>query len=281
MEESKAYIELVYHVLEDWRIRFAEFTPNLIVGIVVFSTFAFGSKYFAKITVKVVHKLFPRTRDKDTIVSLVGVFRFFILLIATFITLEIMGLNGFFMKLLGSLGVAGIIAGVALKDIVSSMFSGMLVNIDKAFKIGDYVTINGISGTVVEIGFLTTKLIADDGRKVYIPNQLIFSAPFVNYSASEYRVLSIGLEIPNTQDLQKAKQSLLDETKKFTFVDTNKNIDVFVMDQRLGIYSIEVRFTMKKGESILNVKSESILQLKKRLDQEGIETSIPALPYIS
>ncbi len=281
MEESKAYIELVTHVLEDWRVRFAEFTPNLIVGIVVFSIFAFGSKYFAKITVKLVHKLFPRTREKDTLVSLVGVFRFFILLIATFITLEIMGLNGFFMKLLGSLGVAGIIAGVALKDIVSSMFSGMLVNIDKAFKIGDYVTINGISGTVVEIGFLTTKLIADDGRKVYIPNQLIFSAPFVNYSASEYRVLSIGLEIPNTQNLQKAKQSLLDETKKLPFVEPNKNIDVFVMDQKLGIYSIEVRFTMKKGENILNVKSESILKLKSRLDQEGIETSIPGLPYLS
>lgn len=281
MEESKAYIELVTHVLEDWRVRFAEFTPNLIVGIVVFSIFAFGSKYFAKITVKLVHKLFPRTREKDTLVSLVGVFRFFILLIATFITLEIMGLNGFFMKLLGSLGVAGIIAGVALKDIVSSMFSGMLVNIDKAFKIGDYVTINGISGTVVELGFLTTKLIADDGRKVYIPNQLIFSAPFVNYSASEYRVLSIGLEIPNTQNLQKAKQSLLDETKKLPFVEPNKNIDVFVMDQKLGIYSIEVRFTMKKGENILNVKSESILKLKSRLDQEGIETSIPGLPYLS
>lgn len=281
MEESKAYIELVTHVLEDWRVRFAEFTPNLIVGIVVFSIFAFGSKYFAKITVKLVHKLFPRTREKDTLVSLVGVFRFFILLIATFITLEIMGLNGFFMKLLGSLGVAGIIAGVALKDIVSSMFSGMLVNIDKAFKIGDYVTINGISGTVVEIGFLTTKLIADDGRKVYIPNQLIFSAPFVNYSASEYRVLSIGLEIPNTQNLQKAKQSLLDETKKLPFVEPNKNIDVFVMDQKLGIYSIEVRFTMKKGENILKVKSESILKLKSRLDQEGIETSIPGLPYLS
>ena len=52
----------------------------------------------------------------------------------TFIALEIMGFSGFFMKFLGSLGVAGVIAGVALKDLVSSIFSGMLVNVDKAFK---------------------------------------------------------------------------------------------------------------------------------------------------
>ncbi len=281
MEESKAYIELVYNVLENWRVRFAEFTPNLVVGIVVFSFFVIGSKYLAKGIVKLVHKLFPQTRNQETILSLVGIARFLILLIATFIALEIMGLNGFFMKLLGSLGVAGIIAGVALKDIVSSMFSGMLVNVDKAFKIGDYVTLSNVSGTVVDIGFLTTKLIADDGRKVYIPNQLIFSAPFVNYSASEYRVIAIELEIPNTQDLQKAKKVLLDETHTFTFVDNEKAVNVLVLDQRLGLYTLSVRFTIKKGENILNAKSDSILKLKKRLDSEGIETSTPVFPTLT
>jgi small conductance mechanosensitive channel len=51
------------------------------------------------------------------------------------------------------LGVAGVIAGVALKDLVSSIFSGMLIGIDKAFKVGDYITIGTHSGTVQEIGF--------------------------------------------------------------------------------------------------------------------------------
>jgi small conductance mechanosensitive channel len=52
-----------------------------------------------------------------------------------------MGFSGFLWKFIGSLGVAGVIAGVALKDLVSSIFSGMLIGIDKAFKVGDYITI--------------------------------------------------------------------------------------------------------------------------------------------
>lgn len=279
MKESMAYVELVYQVLNNWRIKFAEFTPNLIVGVTVFTLFLLGSKFLAKTALKIFQKLFPQNKNKETIQSFIGVFRFFIILIGTFITLEIMGLNGFFMKLLGSLGVAGIIAGVALKDIVSSMFSGMLVGVDKAFKDGDYVTINGVSGTVVEIGFLTTKIIADDGTKVYIPNQLIFNSPFVNYSASEFRVIMLGIEIPTTEDLHKAKSSLYNEASKFDFIEPSKPVEVLVTNQRLGVYSLQVKFTMKKGESILEVKSESMLKLKARLDEEGITTASPLVNF--
>jgi len=269
------YIDVVYKVIQNWWIKFAENTPNIIVGIAVFLGVFFLSKFLSKIALKAFQNLFPKNRNQDTIVTLIGFFRFLIILAGTFMALEIMGLNGFFMKFLGSLGVAGIIAGVALKDIVSSMFSGMLVSVDKAFKVGDYVTINNISGTVVEIGFLTTKVINDEGKKVYIPNQLIFSAPFINTSASEHRKIIIELEIPNTENLETAKKVLLDEVKTFSFADDLDTAEVIFIHQKLGIYSLQAKFWMKKGENIASVKSEAIMKLKNRLDAEGIKTSIP------
>ena len=143
------YIDIVYNVLDKWWIKFAQFTPNLIVGILVFLLILFTSTFLSKVSVKIFQKLFPKSRNQDTVISLIGFFKFLIILIGTFIALEIMGLNGFFMKLLGSLGVAGIIAGVALKDIVSSMFSGILVSVDKAFKVGDYVTVSSPENSTV------------------------------------------------------------------------------------------------------------------------------------
>lgn len=189
--ESIKYIDLVWKTLDDWYEKFAEFTPNLVVGLLVFFFFLITSKYLSRLSVKFFHKFFPE--KQETIVSLVGFFRFLILLMGTFISLEIMGLSGFLWKFIGSLGVAGVIAGVALKDLVSSIFSGMLVGIDKSFKVGDYVTIGGISGTVNEIGFLTTKITNDEGKRVYLPNQLIFNAPFINVTASEQRRMVSGL----------------------------------------------------------------------------------------
>lgn len=276
MDESKKYIDLVIGVLENWWVKFAEFTPNLIVGILVFLFFLYTSKFLSKISVDLFQKLFPKSRNQDTMITLIGFFRFLIILIGTFITLEIMGLSGFFIKFLGSLGVAGIIAGVALKDIVSSMFSGMLVSVDKAFKVGDYVTINNISGTVEEIGFLTTKVINDEGKKVFIPNQMIFSAPFINITASQHRKIIIDLEIPNTENLEKANSVLLNEVQSLGFVQDPESAEVVFVRQKLGIYSLQVRFWMKPGENIQSVRSEAIVKLKNRLDAEGIATSVPA-----
>ena len=269
------YFSVVSSVLERWYLKFAQFTPKLIVGLIVFTFFLMASNFLSKITVKLFNKLFPKSRNFETVASLAGFFRFMIILFGTFVTLEIMGLSSIFMKLLGSLGVAGIIAGVALKDLVSSMFSGILVGIDKSFKVGDVVQISNITGTVEEIGFLTTKIIADDGKKVYLPNQLIFNSPFINFSASGNRKVFIDIEIPNTQNLEKAKEVILDEVKKFDFVDNLNSAQVVLLKQNLGIFTVEAQFWMKQGKNITLIRSEALLRIKQRLDDEKISMVNP------
>lgn len=264
------YIDIVYRVLERWYTKFAETTPNIAVGIIVFVLILMMSSYLSKVSVKIFHRLFPKSKN-NSIVTLIGVFKFLIILMGAFIAFEIMGLGGFVMKFLGSLGVAGVIAGVALKDLVSSMFSGMLISFDKAFAVGDYVSIKGISGTVETIGFLTTKVITDEGKKVYIPNQLIFSAPFINFSASSQRKVFIDLEIPNTEDLEKAKKVILDEIQTFDFADNKDAAEVIFLKQSLGIFYLEARFQMKTGEKIAHIRSEALLRIKKKLDDNGIQ----------
>ncbi|MBP7982958.1 MAG: mechanosensitive ion channel family protein [Kaistella sp.] len=264
------YIDIVYRVLERWYTKFAETTPNIAVGIIVFVLILMMSSYLSKLSVKIFHRLFPKSKN-NSIVTLIGVFKFLIILMGAFIAFEIMGLGGFVMKFLGSLGVAGVIAGVALKDLVSSMFSGMLISFDKAFAVGDYVSIKGISGTVETIGFLTTKVITDEGKKVYIPNQLIFSAPFINFSASSQRKVFIDLEIPNTEDLEKAKKVILDEIHTFDFADNRDQSEVIFLKQSLGIFYLEARFQMKTGEKIAHIRSEALLRIKKKLDDNGIQ----------
>ena len=264
------YIDIVYRVLERWYTKFAEITPNLVVGIIVFILILMMSSYLSRLSVRIFHRLFPKSKS-NSIVTLIGVFKFLIILMGAFIAFEIMGLGGFVMKFLGSLGVAGVIAGVALKDLVSSMFSGMLISFDKAFAVGDYVSIKGISGTVETIGFLTTKVITDEGKKVYIPNQLIFSAPFINFSASSQRKVFIDLEIPNTEDLEKAKKVILDEIHTFDFADNRDQSEVIFLKQSLGIFYLEARFQMKTGEKIAHIRSEALLRIKKKLDDNGIQ----------
>ncbi|MFC6267368.1 mechanosensitive ion channel family protein [Frigoriflavimonas asaccharolytica] len=264
------YIDIVYDVVGNWYHSLAEATPRIAVGIIVFMIFIFLSSFLSKFSVKIFHKFFPKSKD-NSVVVLIKIFKFLIVVIGLFIALEIMGLGGFLFKFIGSLGVAGVVAGVALKDLVSSMFSGALVGVDKAFEAGDYVTIQNISGTVEKIGFLTTKIITDEGKKVFVPNQLIFSAPFVNLTTSGQRKVFLDLELSGTQNLEKATEVIMAEIKKFDFADQTDAAQVIVLKQSFGIFYIEVRFFMKNGESFILVRSEAIKRLKNKLEESGIE----------
>lgn len=271
--QSQKYTDLVWKTLEEWYQKFAEHTPNLIVGLLVFMLFYLLSSYLSKLTVKFFRRLFPK--KNEAIVSLVGFFRFLIILTGTFISLEIMGLSGFLWKFIGSLGVAGVIAGVALKDLVSSIFSGMLVGIDKAFKVGDYVTISNFSGTVSEIGFLTTKLITDDGKKVYIPNQVIFNAPFFNITASPQRRIILEFELPVGEDIQKAQESILDEIKKLPNTDKAESASVIFTSVKKGLFTVQVTFWLKVGANFSETRSNAIIQINRRLKKENINLVSP------
>ena len=198
-----------------------------------------------------------------------------ILLIGTFISLEIMGLSGFLWKFIGSLGVAGVVAGVALKDLVSSIFSGMLIGIDKAFKVGDYITIGNYSGNVQEIGFLTTKIITDDGRKVYIPNQTIFSGPFFNVSDSPQRRIIFDFEIPADEDVVRAKDVLLAKLDAIDQVDSQRKPVILITNLKGGNFTLQVQLWLKVGESITQVKSGALLTIKQTLDDENIKLVTP------
>ncbi|WP_300673215.1 mechanosensitive ion channel domain-containing protein [Soonwooa sp.] len=272
-EQTSSYIELVYGVLKDWYVRLAEITPNLIVGLLVFLFFFKSSKYLSKVAVKLFHKAFPKSKI-ESVAMLVGVFRFLIMIMGTFISLEIMGFSGFFVKFLGSLGVAGVIAGVALKDLVSSIFSGMLVGIDKAFVVGDNITIGAHSGTVQEIGFLTTKLINDEGKKVYVPNQVIFNAPFYNITASPQRKVILSFDIPLSEDLTQVKEAIesvisnLDKAKE-------AQPDVLFTNINGGLVSVQAKFLVEPGSSPAILKSNAILAVKEEMAKRGIRFTSP------
>ena len=275
MEYGLSYIDTVYKVLENWYIAFAKLTPKLVVGILVFLFFLFTSKYLSKLAVKVMHKVFPKSKKEGSVITIIGIFRFIIMMMGSFIALEIMGFSGFLWKFIGSLGVAGVIAGVALKDLVSSIFSGMLIGIDKAFKVGDYITIGNHSGTVQEIGFLTTKMITDDGKKAYIPNQVVFNAPFYNITASPQRRIILDFEIPADEDISKAQQGILDVIKSLQNIDKLETAEVNFTSLKQGIFNLQAKFWIATGSNMVHIKSEALEKIKKRLDADNIPLVTP------
>ena len=96
-------------------------------------------------------------------------------------------------SLLAAFSVVGLAASLAVQDSLSNLASGIMLLVTKPFKIGDYVEIDDVSGTVKMISLIHTRITTIDNKMIYVPNSKIIATKIVNYTQQEKR--RVDLEI--------------------------------------------------------------------------------------
>ncbi len=108
--------------------------------------------------------------------------------------------------LIASLGVS---VGLAINGAVSNFAGGMLLLVTRPFKIGDYISAQGVEGIVEEIRIINTKLVTLDNKVVYLPNGALSSGNIVNYSEKELRRVDLDFSVAGN-DPELVKKTILD-----------------------------------------------------------------------
>ena len=123
---------------------------------------------------------------KKTLIAIVVVFG--VLLIAQSLGADVKAF-------LAGLGIGGLAFALAAQDTIANVFGSIVVAIDQPFKIGEFVQIGSLKGTVEDIGLRSTKLRTPERTLIIIPNKSVASDPVTNYSRMPQRRvdLTIGL----------------------------------------------------------------------------------------
>lgn len=108
----------------------------------------------------------------------------------------------------GAAGIAGIAVGFAAQTSVSNLISGMFVLGEKAMKVGDFIEVGGVSGTVDSVGLLSVKIHTVNNQMVRIPNSSIINSNFQNNNYFEIRRFSFELSIDYSTDMNAALDAL-------------------------------------------------------------------------
>lgn len=108
------------------------------------------------------------------------------------------------------LGAAGLAIGLALKDSLSNIASGVMLIVQRPFHVGDFVQAAGLEGTVDQIRVFQTKLRTTDNRVVVVPNSLITTAPIINFTANPQRRIDLAVGVGYEDDLKAARAVLLE-----------------------------------------------------------------------
>lgn len=122
-----------------------------------------------------------------------SLFSYAIYVVTLLLVLHIAGVNT--AGLVAMVGAASLAIGLALKDTLSNIASGLLLMFLRPFKAGDYIECGQVKGRIKGIGLFNTTLVSLDGLYIFSPNSSLWGNPIVNFSKNATRRLEISVGI--------------------------------------------------------------------------------------
>ncbi|MCR5332647.1 MAG: mechanosensitive ion channel family protein [Bacilli bacterium] len=188
-----------------------------------------------------IKKIFAKTRvDGAMLTFVVSIFRILIVVLAALIAASVLELST--EGMIVSLGSIVIAIGLALKDSFGNLANGILIIINKPFRRGDYVSINGIEGKVHNIKLLTVELITFANVKIVLPNNTVFNGNIVNYSALAIRRLDMEFAVAYGSDMDKVETVLRKVASEHPQVLKSMKINIYMKSHENSsiVYAVKV-----------------------------------------
>lgn len=122
---------------------------------------------------------------------------------ALLMVLANMGVN--ITSLVAGLGIGGIAVAMALKNILSDLFSSFAIYFDKPFLVGDFISAGDAKGTVEKIGIKTTRIRAPQGEEIVVSNNKLISGKIQNFKKLKERRISFTIGVTYNTSSEKLK----------------------------------------------------------------------------
>ena len=159
-----------------------------------------------KIITKIVLKQAKKNSNKKTLTMvtiLANVSKYIIIIIDLLMILDMIGIDT--KALLTSIGVVGIVSGLALQDLLKDIIAGTAILTEEQFRVGDNIKIGDFRGDVISLGLKTTKIKSYTGEVKIISNRNITEV--TNYSVPSSKCI-LDIQISYEEDIEKIKKVL-------------------------------------------------------------------------
>jgi len=170
--------------------------------------------------------------------------------------------------------VLGFVLGFALGDTLSNIASGFMVAVTKPFKAGDYVTVNGESGVIKNVGISVTELDTIDNKRVIIPNKLVWGGNITNFTKHPTRRVDMKVGVSYEDDLDKVIKITMGLLKADKRVLSDPEPQVAVSEMADSSINLVVR-PWVKTEDYWGFFFDFQKAVKQKYDKEGISIPFP------
>ncbi len=134
-------------------------------------------------------------------------------------------------KVLATTAVGAVVIGFALQDTLGNLFSGLAIQIEKPFRVGQWVTIGGTDGVVMEVTWRATKMRTKAGNFVIVPNSVVAKETITNYSEPT-RLTRLEVHVGASYDTppNDVKAAIADGLRGELLLDAEHAPEVLIVD---------------------------------------------------
>ena len=235
----------------------------IIFGIIIYNVI--------KVVIKKINKSRFTDKKKVTIISLIrNVIKYLIMIFVVLAILDVYGVNT--SSIIASIGVAGVVIGLAFQDIVADFLAGMFILFDNQFSLGDIVTIDGFKGEVIGFGIMSTKIKAVSGEVKILPNSSFRTV--INHSLND-ATLWINIDVSYDTDIDKLEKVLREMEEEVLKINGVKGNYKLLGINEFASSSIKYLVTFNcKYDLQYQVRRDFNMLIKKNFDKSHIE-----IPY--
>jgi len=269
-------IGLTHLAMSEWWINAIK---NISFLVYVFSITLFLIKFFIGLIEEYLEVYAKNTESKydDQLIPLLkSLVKIFLFIIAVLLVLSNFGYN--ISALLAGLGIGGLALAMASKDIVENFLAGIVIFVEKPFKITDVLKTKDGLGAVEEIGIRSTKVRTLDNTVIIVPNRELSSYAVENISSRRARKENFTIRLTYNTSLKKveeAKKIIINILKK------NKNVEsdsFMVFFESFGDFSLNIRLIYWiTGDYAVYVETKDLINItiKKEFEKAKIEFALP------
>lgn len=217
-------------------------------------------------------KLFERFTDSELLRGVIRKAVFVVIvLIGLYVALRISGLTRVAITVVSGTGIIGLVLGFAFRDIAENFLASLLLSIQRPFRLGDVIEVDGHTGVVRKVTSRGTLLIDFDGNHIQIANSTVYKSTIRNFTANPKVRLTFTVGIGYDDDIARAQAIVHDMLERHAAVLEDPR--PLVLAEELGSASVVLRvyFWIDGHEhSMLKMKSSVIRLAVDELEAQGV-----------
>ena len=248
----------------------AAFLPRLVAAVLILVIGTIVARWVSR----AVYDISQRTTHIDPTLRpvLASMIRYAVLILVLIVALSQVGIQT--ASLLAVVGAAGLAIGLALQGTLSNFAAGLMLLWLRPFRIGDFIEVGAIAGTVREMSLFACHLETFDGMFLFAPNSAIWNNPLKNHTRNAGRLVSIDVTVASNADIDRARDILVVMAERDTRVLKMPPPHVFVENLTGAGLLLNLRI-WASHDNVGELQRTIIEQAMHELESAGIEALQP------